>query len=72
MVIRRSKSQNFNFIKEKAAKKLGCWKNRLLSQAGKEVMIKYMALALLVYCMSCFKIPKRVCNEINKEVASYW
>lgn len=73
MVIGRSKAQTFNFIKERMEKKIGCWKkNKLLSQAGKEVMVKSVALALPVYCMSCFKLPKGICNAVNKEVAAYW
>lgn len=35
-------------------------------------MIKSVALARLVYCMLCSKIPKAVCNELTMEVTSYW
>lgn len=35
-------------------------------------MVKSVALALPVYCMSCFKLPKEVYNAVNKEVAAYW
>lgn len=35
-------------------------------------MIKSVALALPVYFMFCFKLPKGICNEVTKQVASYW
>ena len=34
------------------------WHNQFLSQAGKEVLIKYVLQAKPVYPMSCFLIPK--------------
>lgn len=46
------------------AKKVGGWKERLLSLAGKEVLIKSVPEAIPIYAMQCFLIPKGVCNEI--------
>ena len=37
------KKNTFNDIKEKLAKKLAGWKEKLLSKAGKEVTIKVVA-----------------------------
>ena len=37
------KKHTFNDIKEKLAKKLAGWKEKLLSKAGKEVTIKVVA-----------------------------
>lgn len=33
-----TKKQNFQFVKDRVAKKVGSWKERLLSQGGKEVL----------------------------------
>ena len=44
----------------------------MLSAAGKEVMLKVAAMAMPTYTMSCFKIPKRLCKDINSTMANYW
>ena len=36
----RNKKSNFNFIKERVWRKLQGWEEKLLSQAGREVLIK--------------------------------
>ncbi|XP_027156460.1 uncharacterized protein LOC113757300 [Coffea eugenioides] len=72
MVVTRSKHQIFGYIKDNIQHRLQKWKNKLLSAAGKEVMLKAVALALPTYTMSCFKIPKRLCKDINSTMANYW
>ncbi|XP_027156321.1 uncharacterized protein LOC113757111 [Coffea eugenioides] len=72
MVVTRSKHQLFGYIKDNIQHRLQRWKNKLLSAAGKEVMLKAVAYALPTYTMSCFKIPKRMCKDINSIVANYW
>ena len=39
------------------ANKLASWKEKLLSNAGKEILIKVVAQAVPAYTMSCFKFP---------------
>lgn len=53
-------------------KKMKNWKTKFLSQAGKEVLLKSRIQALPVYTMSCFKLPKGLCQELTKLMARFW
>lgn len=53
-------------------KKLQSWKGKLLSAAGKEVLVKVVALSILIYTMSYFLLPKHFCEDLNRMVASFW
>ncbi|CAB4268750.1 unnamed protein product [Prunus armeniaca] len=70
--IGRSRGQCFNYLKDCIWKKIQGWKAKLLSFAGKEVLLKVVAQALPIYMMSCFLIPKFLCEEIQQMMASYW
>ena len=71
-IIGRGKKQAFMEVKQKIAKKLQGWKGKLLSQAGREILIKSVAQAIPVYTMSCFRIPDNLCTEINSMVSKFW
>nr|XP_027115579.1 uncharacterized protein LOC113733407 [Coffea arabica] len=62
MIITKSKSQVFGFIRNTIDKKLQEWKNKLLSQAGKEIMLKAVAMAMPTYTMSCFRMNSKLCR----------
>ena len=48
------------------------WKEKNISKAGREVLIKSMAQAIPTYSMSIFKIPKAMCDGMNSVWAKYW
>ncbi|XP_027082670.1 uncharacterized protein [Coffea arabica] len=72
MVIGRSKRQVFNYIKERVMGKIKGWKEKLLSKAGKEVLLKSVILAMPAYAMSCCRLPKSLCQDISGEMARFW
>ncbi|XP_042944649.1 uncharacterized protein LOC122278535 [Carya illinoinensis] len=71
-VVGRSKKSAFANIKSRVWKKLQGWKERLLSQGGKEVLIKAVALSIPSYSMSCFKLPESLCKELENMMAKFW
>ena len=67
-LVGRNIKASFNAIKDKLSKKLAGWKGKLLSKAGKEVLIKAVAQAIPTYTMSCFKIPDSFCDELTSMI----
>ena len=67
----RSKRNTFNDLKDKLGNKLSCWKEKLLSNAGKEILIKLVAQAIPSYTMSCFKLPNALCDDIASLVRQF-
>ena len=61
----KAKKQNFVYIKEWIWKKLQGWKEKLLSQADKKVLIKLVIQVIPTYSMSCFKLPKCLIKDIE-------
>jgi hypothetical protein len=56
-MIGRSKRAAFEDIKTRVWKRVQGWKEKLLSQAGREVLVKAVLQSIPTYTMSCFKIP---------------
>ena len=71
-LVGKNKRNNFTDIKEKLGKKLARWKEKLISKAGKEILIKAVALAIPTYTMSCFKIPDSLCDDLTSMIRNFW
>lgn len=71
-LISKSKKVIFNYIKERLWKRLQGWKGKLLSKAGKEVLIKAVVQAIPSYVMSCFKLPNSFCDEMKSMISNFW
>lgn len=48
------------------------WTEKLLSQAGKEVMIKAVVQSIPIYSMSVFKLPVGLCKDIEAMIQKFW
>lgn len=62
----------FTQIKERIWARMQCWKEKHLSQAGKEIMIKSVVQSILVYSMSVFKLPVGLCKDIEAMIRKFW
>ena len=71
-IIGKSKVEIFTEIKERVERKLSGWKEKMLSVGGREILIKDVAQAIPTYTMSCFQIPKSLCDEIEAMMRKFW
>ncbi|XP_062005568.1 uncharacterized protein LOC133722711 [Rosa rugosa] len=67
-----SKRKALAYIRERIKQKLEGWKADILSQAGREVLIKSVAMAVPAYPMSVFLLPTSLCKAINSDIANFW
>lgn len=61
-----------NYLKERVRDKIQSWKNCMLNQAGKEILIKAVLNAIPTYVMHVFKLPTTWCKEINSLISRFW
>ena len=61
----RSKKVVLCSILDRIWKKLRGWKEKLLSRAGKEVLLKVVVQAILTYLMGVYKFPMTIIQEIS-------
>ena len=48
------------------------WKEKLLSQVGKEIMIKAVIQSIPAYSMSVFKLPVNLFKDIEMMIRNFW
>ena len=71
-VVGRKKKESLNFIKERIWSKLQGWKEKLLSQADREILLKAVVQAIPTFAMSCFKLPGGLCDEIEALIRKFF
>lgn len=64
--------KSFSQIKDRVWRKLQGWKEKMLSIASKEILIKAVAQSIPAYTMSCFKMPGVLCRDLNSIVSNFW
>jgi len=67
-----SRSKTFEYSEDQVWRRIQGWKERLLSNAGKEVLIKAVAQAAPTYAMGCFDLTKEVCDQISSLICRFW
>jgi hypothetical protein len=68
----RSRAKTFEYLKERMWKRIQGWKERFLSKAGKDVLIKACAQAIPTFAMSCFDLTKTLCDEMSTMICRFW
>lgn len=68
----RVKTSALAWLKERILAKLVGWKENLLNQAGKEVLIKAVIQAVPSYVMSIVRFPKNFCRNLCSQIATFW
>ena len=71
-VVGKNKKTSLNYIKERMWAKLQGWKEKLISQAGREILLKAMVQAIPIFAMSCFKLPVGLCKDIEMQIKKFW
>ena len=67
-----NKSKVFAYMKERIWSRIQGWKEKILSQTGKDILIKVVAQAIPTFAMGCFDITKEICNQISTLICGYW
>ncbi|KAM6562925.1 hypothetical protein CsatB_022923 [Cannabis sativa] len=68
----KNKNVILGFLKDKIKKKIQGWEGRILSRAGKEVLLKSVAQSIPSYAMSVFLLPLDTCRELERLMAKIW
>ena len=72
IAVGQSKNGTFRYLRDRVWEKVKGWMQKLLSAASKEVLIKSVAQAIPVFSMSCFKLPRGLCEHLNKLIRQFW
>lgn len=68
----QSKLKVFSYTKERIWKRIQGWKEKMLSRAGKEVLIKAVAQAIPTFAMGCFDLTRELCDQISTMIGKFW
>ncbi|XP_019150689.1 PREDICTED: uncharacterized protein LOC109147522 [Ipomoea nil] len=68
----RNKTALLWYIEQRVRDRANMWQKKLLSRAGKEVLLKSVAQAMPIFAMSVFLLPNGVCDSIEKIMNRYW
>jgi len=71
-MVGQSKMQALATIHSRVQKQLEGWKERFLSQASKEILIKDVVQAIPTYTVGVFKLPKTLCKSLNSTTSRFW
>ena len=71
-MVGRNRRASLNYIKDRVWDKLQGWKEKLLSQAGNEVLLKAVVQVIPTFAMSCFRLLVGLCQDIEMLIRKFW
>lgn len=72
MIDRNNRMETFKDFEQKMNRKVSDWKNKVLSWAAKEVLVKSCLQSIPLYAMSCLQFPKSVSKELSRLTLNFW
>ena len=66
LFIGKNKKEIFSYMKDKSCHRIQGWKNRALSKAGKEILLKSIVQVVPSFIMTVFLHPKLLCEELKR------
>ena len=70
-VVGKNRRASLNYIKDRVWGKLQGLKQKLLSQARNEVLLKAAVQAIPTFAMGCFKLPVGLCRDIEMLIRKF-
>jgi hypothetical protein len=64
----KSMNDAFKYIKDRIWNNVQGWMEMILSAGGNGVLIKAVIQVIPTFCMSCFKLPRSLCEHINSMI----
>ncbi|XP_042958050.1 uncharacterized protein LOC122293561 [Carya illinoinensis] len=71
-VVGRQKVATFHTLIDRTWARMVNWKNKFLSSAGKEVLLKSVLQAIPSYAMGIFLLPTSITNRLNQLIRKFW
>ncbi|KAF5464491.1 hypothetical protein F2P56_014564 [Juglans regia] len=71
-LVGKEKVASFHTLIDRTWSRVSNWKNKFLSVAGKEVLLKAVLQAIPTYAMGMFMIPISITSKLNQLLRKFW
>lgn len=71
-MMQKSKVATLAFLKDKVRRRTLTWDGKIISQGGKEILVKSIVQALPTYAMSVFLLPLEITKDFERCISRFW